>query len=120
MAQKTTLKEFEAVYPKLEEALLDHAKSYKLPEKELEWLKKVSEDIPFQSIAHCYIISLWTSEEERRRGGAHIGRTAKPQNQEHEKLTRCLNRTLRSTLSAENATAACPSPTPPLSSSAAP
>ncbi|KAH0533159.1 hypothetical protein TsFJ059_001761 [Trichoderma semiorbis] len=40
MAQKTTLKEFEAVYPKLEEALLDHAKSYKLPEKELEWLKK--------------------------------------------------------------------------------
>ncbi|UKZ46369.1 hypothetical protein TrVGV298_000570 [Trichoderma virens] len=40
MAQKTTLKEFEAVYPKLEEALLDHAKSYKLPEKELNWLKK--------------------------------------------------------------------------------
>ncbi|KAL6807189.1 terpenoid synthase [Trichoderma sp. SZMC 28013] len=40
MAQKTTLKEFEAVYPKLEEALLDHAKSYKLPEKELEWFKK--------------------------------------------------------------------------------
>lgn len=44
MAQKTTLKEFEAVYPKLEEALLDHAKSYKLPEKELEWLKKVSDN----------------------------------------------------------------------------
>lgn len=41
MAQKTTLKEFEAVYPKLEEALLDHARSYKLPEKELNWLKKV-------------------------------------------------------------------------------
>ncbi|UKZ72949.1 hypothetical protein TrVFT333_000586 [Trichoderma virens FT-333] len=40
MAQKTTLKEFEAVYPKLEEALLDYAKSYKLPEKELNWLKK--------------------------------------------------------------------------------
>ncbi|EGR47729.1 hypothetical protein MKX07_001600 [Trichoderma sp. CBMAI-0711] len=40
MAQKTTLKEFEAVYPKLEEALLDHARSYKLPEKELNWFKK--------------------------------------------------------------------------------
>ncbi|RFU75357.1 farnesyl pyrophosphate synthase [Trichoderma arundinaceum] len=40
MAQKTTLKEFESVYPKLEEALLDHARSYKLPETELNWLKK--------------------------------------------------------------------------------
>lgn len=42
MAQKTTLKEFEAVYPKLEEAILDHARSYKLPEKELQWFKEVS------------------------------------------------------------------------------
>jgi farnesyl diphosphate synthase len=41
MAQQTTLKEFEAVYPKLEEALLDHAKSYKLPQAELDWYKKV-------------------------------------------------------------------------------
>ena len=41
MAQSTTLKEFEAVYPKLEEALLEQAKSYKLPAKELEWYKKV-------------------------------------------------------------------------------
>ncbi|KAL6910787.1 terpenoid synthase [Trichoderma evansii] len=40
MAQKTTLKEFESVYPKLEEALLDHARSYKLPAKELAWFKK--------------------------------------------------------------------------------
>ncbi|KAM0258831.1 hypothetical protein ACHAQJ_003673 [Trichoderma viride] len=40
MAQKTTLKEFESVYPKLEEALLDHARSYKLPATELNWLKK--------------------------------------------------------------------------------
>ncbi|KAL3957532.1 hypothetical protein ACCO45_008110 [Purpureocillium lilacinum] len=40
MAQKTTLKEFESVYPKLEEAILDHARSYKLPEAELSWLKK--------------------------------------------------------------------------------
>lgn len=41
-AQKTTLKEFESVFPKLEEAILDHARSYKLPQAELEWLKKVS------------------------------------------------------------------------------
>lgn len=40
MAQKTTLKEFESVYPKLEEVILDHAKSYKLPQEELNWLKK--------------------------------------------------------------------------------
>ncbi|KPM36356.1 Farnesyl pyrophosphate synthase [Neonectria ditissima] len=40
MAQKTTLKEFESVYPKLEEALLDHARSYKLPKEQLEWYKK--------------------------------------------------------------------------------
>lgn len=42
MAQKTTLKEFESVYPKLEEAILDHARSYKLPQGELDWLTKVS------------------------------------------------------------------------------
>lgn len=41
MAQKTTLKEFESVFPKLEEALLAQAKEFKLPEKELEWYKKV-------------------------------------------------------------------------------
>jgi hypothetical protein len=41
MAQKTTLQEFESVYPKLEEALLEHARSYKLPQAELEWYKKV-------------------------------------------------------------------------------
>ncbi|CAM1508231.1 Fc.00g050790.m01.CDS01 [Cosmosporella sp. VM-42] len=40
MAQKTTLKEFESVYPKLEAALLDHAKSYKLPQEQLDWYKR--------------------------------------------------------------------------------
>lgn len=40
MAQKTTLEEFEGVYPKLEEVLLDHAKSYNIPTTELEWYKK--------------------------------------------------------------------------------
>lgn len=42
MAQKTTLKEFEAVFPKLEEVLLAHAKQYNLPQAELDWYKKVS------------------------------------------------------------------------------
>lgn len=42
MAKQTTLKEFESVFPKLEEALLDHAKSYKLPQQQLDWFKKVN------------------------------------------------------------------------------
>ncbi|KAK5993440.1 Farnesyl pyrophosphate synthase [Cladobotryum mycophilum] len=46
MAQRTTLKEFESVWPKLQEALLDHAKSYKLPEAELNWFKKSLETNP--------------------------------------------------------------------------
>ncbi|KAI1178501.1 farnesyl pyrophosphate synthetase [Nemania sp. FL0916] len=40
MATKTTLKEFEAVFPKLEADLLDWAKSYKLPQQYLEWYQK--------------------------------------------------------------------------------
>lgn len=40
--QKTTLKEFEAVFPKLEADLLEHAQKYKLPKAELEWFKTVS------------------------------------------------------------------------------
>ncbi|KAK0383597.1 hypothetical protein NLU13_9508 [Sarocladium strictum] len=44
--QKTTLKEFESVYPKLEEAILDHARSYKLPEAELKWFKESLEVNP--------------------------------------------------------------------------
>jgi hypothetical protein len=47
MAQNTTLKEFEAVYPKLEEAILEHARKYKLPEGELSWLKAVSDSPHF-------------------------------------------------------------------------
>ena len=41
MAQSTTLEEFEAIYPKLEAALLDDAKALKLPQAEYEWYKKV-------------------------------------------------------------------------------
>ncbi|KAK4219330.1 isoprenoid synthase domain-containing protein [Rhypophila decipiens] len=46
MAQKTTLKEFESVWPKLEEALLEQARGYKLPARELEWYKKSLETNP--------------------------------------------------------------------------
>lgn len=42
MAKTTTLKEFESVFPKLEEALLEYAKAYKLPEQMLSWYKQVS------------------------------------------------------------------------------
>ena len=42
MAQQTTIGEFEAVFPKLEEVLLEHAQSYKLPAQALEWYKNVS------------------------------------------------------------------------------
>lgn len=42
MAKQTTLDEFNAVFPKLEEVLLDHARSYKLPQEQLDWYKKVS------------------------------------------------------------------------------
>ena len=41
MAQKTTLKEFESIFPKLEEVLLEQAKKYNLPEMEMAWYKKV-------------------------------------------------------------------------------
>ena len=41
MAKKTNIKEFEGVFTKLEEVLLDHAKSYDLPEAEIAWYKKV-------------------------------------------------------------------------------
>lgn len=40
MAQRTTLKEFESVFPKLEEAILDHAKTFNLPEQQLDWYKR--------------------------------------------------------------------------------
>jgi farnesyl diphosphate synthase len=42
MAQTTTLKEFEAVFPKLVEDILDFTKQYNLPEEFVTWYKKVS------------------------------------------------------------------------------
>lgn len=46
MAQKTTLKEFEDVFPKLQADLLEHAKKYNLPQEQLDWYKKVSSQPP--------------------------------------------------------------------------
>lgn len=40
--QRTTLQEFESVFPKLEADLVEHAQKYKLPKEELEWYKAVS------------------------------------------------------------------------------
>ncbi|KAI3336086.1 terpenoid synthase [Ustulina deusta] len=40
MATKTTLKEFESVFPKLEEDVLNWARGYNLPQQYLEWYKK--------------------------------------------------------------------------------
>ncbi|KAK0719593.1 isoprenoid synthase domain-containing protein [Lasiosphaeris hirsuta] len=40
MAQKITLQQFESVFPKLQEALLEHAKKYNLPQEQLDWYKK--------------------------------------------------------------------------------
>ncbi|KAL2163103.1 hypothetical protein VTH06DRAFT_6939 [Thermothelomyces fergusii] len=40
MAKKTTLQEFEAVFPKLEKVLLEHAEQYKLPKEAVDWYKK--------------------------------------------------------------------------------
>ncbi|OTA67814.1 terpenoid synthase [Hypoxylon sp. EC38] len=43
MAKKTTLKEFESVFPKLEEDLLAWVKQYNLPQQQQEWYKKMLE-----------------------------------------------------------------------------
>ncbi|KAI0169600.1 terpenoid synthase [Hypoxylon sp. FL1284] len=40
MAKKTTLKEFESVFPKLEEDLLAWVKQYNLPQEQQDWYKK--------------------------------------------------------------------------------
>ncbi|KAI0015106.1 terpenoid synthase [Xylariomycetidae sp. FL0641] len=41
MAKKTTLQEFESVFPKLEQDLLSYVqKEYKLPQQQLDWFKK--------------------------------------------------------------------------------
>lgn len=55
MAQRTTLQEFEAVFPKLEADLIEHAESYKLPQKQIDWYKAVGvpADVPRSWISRC-------------------------------------------------------------------
>lgn len=56
MAKATTLKEFESVFPKLVEDLLDHAKKYSLPQEFVEWYKAVSTSPkPTSSTANRYV-----------------------------------------------------------------
>lgn len=74
MAQKTTLKEFESVFPKLEEALLEHAQSFKLPEKELAWYKAVSRHacsccaVPYHRLSSDRCISTTTVSRDEHTG----------------------------------------------------
>jgi farnesyl diphosphate synthase len=53
MAKTTTLKEFESVFPKLVEDILDHAKQYKLPEEFVSWYKAVR-NLPLLSSHKAY------------------------------------------------------------------
>lgn len=46
MAQTTTLKKFESVFPKLVEDILDHAKQYNLPQEFVDWYKAVGALLP--------------------------------------------------------------------------
>jgi farnesyl diphosphate synthase len=73
MAQATTIKEFESVFPKLEEVLLDHAKSYKLPTQALDWYKAVS-------VEHCYVMMFGGVNAQLR-----TNRFAVPSNQCHRR-----------------------------------
>ena len=41
MAKTTTLKEFESIFPKLVEDVLEHAAIYKLPEEFVTWFRNV-------------------------------------------------------------------------------
>lgn len=52
MAQRTTLQEFEAVFPKLEADLVEHAESYKLPQKQIDWYKAVG-NMPPSRTSSC-------------------------------------------------------------------
>lgn len=52
MAKSTTLKEFESVFPKLEEDLLAWARQYNLPQEQQDWYKKVRRSLRDSAIFH--------------------------------------------------------------------
>jgi hypothetical protein len=73
MAQKTTLQEFESVFPKLEEDLVAWAKQYNLPKEQLDWYKKVRLDSLFYSFSQVYTPPpLLTSPSRSRDGSTEI------------------------------------------------
>lgn len=43
MAKRTTRAEFESIFPKLTEVILEHAGAYKAPRQALDWFKQVDE-----------------------------------------------------------------------------
>lgn len=57
MAKTTTLKEFESVFPKLVEDLLDHAKQYNLPADFVEWYKAVTPPSTYFLLSPSFIES---------------------------------------------------------------
>ena len=63
MAQQTTLKEFESVFPRLEQDLVDWAKQYKLPQEQLDWYTKVSQHCPAEQEFHAMDLHTNTENE---------------------------------------------------------
>lgn len=60
--QKTTLQEFEAIFPKLQQALLDDARALKLPQGEHSWYSKVCAifaPLPPLSLTLTLTLSVW-------------------------------------------------------------
>jgi hypothetical protein len=50
MAKTTTLKEFESIFPKLVEDILDDARKYNLPQAFVEWFKAVRRSLQGSAI----------------------------------------------------------------------
>jgi hypothetical protein len=51
MAQTTKRADFEAVFPKLAEEIISHAKKYNLPDNALAWFEKVRLN-PYKQFGH--------------------------------------------------------------------
>lgn len=52
---RTTLKDFESVFPRLVEDLTEHCTQYKLPQQALEWFQKVG------MLSHTYFYLYYAS-----------------------------------------------------------
>jgi hypothetical protein len=58
MAQTTTLKKFESIFPQLVEDILEHAQQYKLPEEFVTWYKAVRSSHLSSQIYHTLLTRL--------------------------------------------------------------